>query len=143
VVEFKQKSDRGSNMANDLVRLNPHIDHMRQQLSQTAETERSLVQTLGDALKRFDQETLQNVRNLAAEHEARRAGILNELQALAAGIGTFQPPHETVQPAAISQENGHPHAVGDWRQATKNLSYQDELELLLRNGHLNGNSSPQ
>jgi hypothetical protein len=131
-------------MANDLAPLNPHIDQMRQQLSQTAETERSLVQSLSDALKHFDQKTLQGVRNLAAEHEARRAGILNELQALAASIGTFLSAREPVEPVAISQEDRHPHAttVGDWRQATKNLSYHDELEFLLRNGRLNGDSSP-
>jgi hypothetical protein len=106
-------------MANDLVRLNPHIDQMRQLLSQTAETERALVQSLSDALTRFDADTLRNVRNMAAEHEARRAGILNELQALAASIGTFQPGRETVEPAAIQ------------RQAGPKLSYHDELEASL------------
>ena len=132
-------------MANDLTNLVPHVEEMRARLSQTASTERSLVQQLSDALKRFDQDTLQNVRNVASEHEARRAGILNELQTLAASIGAFLPAREPpVEPVAISQENGHPHApaVGDWRQATRNLSYHDELESLLRNGHLKGNSSP-
>ena len=111
-------------MANDLAPLNPHIDQMRQQLSYTAETERSLVQQLSDALKRFDQDTLQNVRNIASEHETRRAGILNELQALAANIGTFQPARE--QQAFMQQ------------QAGPRLSYHDELEaslqMLLREG---------
>ena len=134
---------------------------MRQRLAQTAHTERALVQELGDALKRFDQDTLQNVRNVSAEHQARRAGILDELHALAGSIGTFLPAREPVEPVAISPadffeqnpdrlnrdvaaENGHPHApAGDWRQATKNLSYADELDLLLQNGHLLiGKSSP-
>ena len=106
-------------MANDLVRLNPHIDQMREQLSQTAETERSLVQSLSDALNRMDQETLRSVRNMSAEHEARRAGIFNELQALAASIGTFQSGRETVEPVAIQ------------RQAEPKLSYHDELEANL------------
>ena len=78
-------------MANDLTHLTSHIEQVRQRLAQTAAAERSLVQELGDALKRFDQDTLQNVRNVASEHEARRTGILNELQALAASIGKFQP----------------------------------------------------
>jgi len=129
------------NVANDLTHLTSHIEQVRQRLAQTADTERSLVRELSDALKRFDQETLQNVRNVAAEHEARRSGILNELQALAGSIGKFLPAREPVEPVAISQENGHPRApaVGDWRQATKNVSYHDELELLLRNGRLNRN----
>ena len=137
MVEFKPKHG-GLNVANDLTHLTSHIEQVRQRLAQTADTERSLVQDLGDALKRFDQETLQNVRNVAAEHEARRSGILNELQALASSIGKFLPAREPVEPVIISQENGHPHApaVGDWRQAAKNLSYEDELEFLIRNGHL-------
>ena len=132
-------------MANDLTQLTSHIEQVRQRLAQTAATERSLVQDLGDALKRFDQDTLQNVRNVAAEHEARRSGILNELHALAASIGTFLPAREPNEPVAISQENAQPHApaAGDWRQATKNLSYEEELDSLIRNGHLLiGKSSP-
>ena len=90
--------------------------------SQTANRERSLIQELRDALKRFDQDMLRNVRNVAFEHEARRAGILNELQALAASIGAFLPARERVEPVAISQENGHPppplSATGAKRQRT-------------------------
>jgi hypothetical protein len=46
-----------------------------------------VVEALGDALNRLDQEILQNIRNIAAGHEARRGAILNELQALAGSIG--------------------------------------------------------
>ena len=125
-------------MANDLTHLTSHIEQVRQRLAQTAAAERSLVQELGDALKRFDQDTLQNVRTIAADHEARRSGILDELHALAGSIGTFRPVREPVEPVAISQENGRPHAPvgGDWRQAPKTLSYEDELDFLIRNGHL-------
>ena len=72
-------------------------------------------------------------------------GSSNELHALAASIGTFLPAREPVEPVAISQENAQPHApaAGDWRQATKNLSYEEELDSLIRNGHLLiGKSSP-
>jgi hypothetical protein len=105
-------------MANDLTELSPHITAMRTKLSQTAEHERSLTQALSDELKRMDQETLRNVRNIGAEHEARRASILLELQALAANIGTFQPAGE--QQAAIQQPAG------------PRLSYHDELEASLQ-----------
>jgi hypothetical protein len=133
-------------MANDLTELTPHINEMRTKLSQTAEHERSLVQALSDALKRMGQETLQNVRNIGAEHEARRAGIMIELQALAASIGTFQPSREPVEPATQQQIHyGHqytpPPTSGDWRQATRNVdgefeNLQDELTF-----HLNGKRS--
>jgi hypothetical protein len=101
-----------------LTELTPHINQMRTKLSQTADHERSLTQALADELKRMDQETLLSVRNLGADHEARRAGILIELQALAASIGTFQPARE--QQAPIQQQ------VGPRR------SYHDELEASLR-----------
>ena len=123
-------------MTQGLTKLVQHIDEMRARLNQTAHTERSLVELLGDALNRLDQDMLQNIRNIAAGHEARRGAILNELQALAGSIGMFLPPQETVaQPQSI---DGYPSAPagGDWRQATTNLSYHDELER-----HLNGNNS--
>jgi hypothetical protein len=117
MVEFKPNQG-GLNVANELTELTPHINEMRTKLSQTADHERSLIQALSDELKRMDQETLQNVRNIGAEHEARRAGILLELQALAASIGTFQPARE--QQASIQQPAG------------PRLSYHDELEASLR-----------
>jgi hypothetical protein len=138
MVEFKPNHG-GLHVANDLTQLTSHIEQLRQRLAQTADTERSLVQSLSDALNRFDQETLQNVRTVAAEHEARRSGILNELHALAGSIGRFLPAREPVEAMAISQDSGDLHGPGggDWRQATMNLSYHDELESLLRNGHVN------
>jgi hypothetical protein len=122
-------------MTKDMTKLVQHIDEMRARLTQTAHNERSLVESLSDALNRLDQDILQSVRNIAAGHEARRGAILNELQALACSIGMFLPPHEVVVlPQPI---DGYPSALagGDWRQATMNLSYHDELER-----HLNGNS---
>jgi hypothetical protein len=117
MVEFKPNQG-GLNVANELTELTPHITAMRTKLSQTAEHERSLTQSLSDELKRMDQQTLHSVRNLGAEHEARRAGILLELQALAASIGTFQPARE--QQVPIQQRAG------------PRLSYHDELEASLR-----------
>lgn len=105
-------------MPNELTELTPHITAMRTKLSQTAEHERSLTQALSNELNRMDQETLRSVRNIGAEHEARRAGILIELQALAASIGTFQPARE--QQAAVQQ------------QAGPRLSYHDQLEASLQ-----------
>ena len=130
-------------MSKDPTKLLQHIDDMRARLTQTAHTERSLVEALGDQLNCLDQDILQGIRNVATGHEARRGAILNELQALAGNIGMVRPAREPVEPVAISQENGHPIALagGDWRQATRNMSYHDELEFQL-NGLLNGKGSP-
>ena len=118
VVAFNENANGGFHMANELTELTPHINQMRTKLSQTAEHERLLTQALSNELNRMDQETLQNVRNITFEHEARRAGILIELQALAANIGTFQPARE--QQVPIQQ------------QAAPKLSYHDELEASLQ-----------
>ena len=115
-------------MANDLTNLVPHVEEMRARLSQTASTERSLVQQLSDALKRFDQDALQSVRNVTFEHEERRAGILAELQALAASIGTFMPAREASETAVIEQHNEAPYARANGHERP---SYHDELELNL------------
>jgi hypothetical protein len=131
-------------MTNDATKLIQHIDEMRTRLAQTANTERSLVEELGDQLNRLDQELLQNIQNVAAGHETRRGAIFNELQALAGSIGKFLPAREPVERVAISHDNGHPNAPagGDWRKAAMNVSYQDELDFLLKNGHLVSKSSP-
>ncbi len=133
-----------------------HIDEMRERLRQTAITEQSLVKDLADSLKIFDQQLLQNVRQVAIDHQARRGSILNALEDLADSMGMFRLQHEGAapQPVAISQavtrpraaaaipeqiDYGHQYGPGDWRQATQNLNLQEELELHL-NG-LNGKSS--
>ncbi len=136
-------------MANDLTNLHPHIEEMRVRLSETANTERSLVQSLSDALNRLDQDILQSVRNIAADHETRRDAILDELQALAGSIGMFRPQHQPAplesvatprplarpQPTAVAMpeqiDYGHQYGPADWRQATKNMNLQDDLESLL------------
>ncbi len=110
-------------MTRDLTQLTTHVDQMRTKLADTADAERALVQRLNDELKSFDQQTLQGVRTIAAEHEARRAGILDELHALAASIGTFAPAREPPQP--LSQRNGAARAFASG-------TYHDELERSLR-----------
>ena len=119
-----------------MTKLRKHIDEMRASVTQTATGEQSLVKSLGDALNHVDQQLLRDLRKVATEHEARRAVIFNELQALACSIGVFQPPQEM---GVIPQQNDGQYfpAVGDWRQATMNLNYQDEFEH-----HSNGQSPP-
>ena len=69
-----------------------HIEDMRVHLSEVARDEQALVQALGDALNRLDQQLLGGVRTIAMEHELRREGIFGELQDLADGIGMLRQP---------------------------------------------------
>src|SRR5262249_47273983 len=106
---------------NELTKLAPHVEQARMTLTQTAERERALVQRLSEELKRFDHATLQGIRTAAAEHETRRAGILEELQALASSIGALLPPRE----AQVAIEHYGSRASPALPSAT---SYHDELE---------------
>jgi hypothetical protein len=126
---------RESKRGPDMTKLIQHIDEMRARLTETSTTEQSLVKHLGDSLSQIDQLLTREIRKVAAEHESRRAVIFNELQALACSIGVFHPPQEM---AAVPQHHDGAYfpAVGDWRQATKNLNYQDEFEHQLNGkGH--------
>jgi len=115
-----------------MTKLIQHVDEMRARLAETSTTEQSLVKNLADSLNHIDQLLTREIRKVAADHEARRAVIFNELQALACSIGVFPRPQDV---AAVPQQNEGTYfpAVGDWRQAAKNLSYQDEVDY-----HLNG-----
>jgi hypothetical protein len=125
-----------------MTKLLQHIEEMRVRLSEIASDEQALVQALGDALDRLDQQLLRDVRSIATEHELRREEILGELQGLAGGIGMFRAP----LPAPPAPEelpnyrraNGFQQRIvapGDWRQATSNI--EDDVDFHA-NGQVNG-----
>jgi hypothetical protein len=124
------------------------VDELRQQLNTTREGEQELVASLREALDEYDQRLLQDVRSLAAEHEARRGAILGELQTLARRMGAFPAPREPhleltdttpsratppALPRTAGVANGNKlQAVegGAWREATQRL--QSELDGYFR-----------
>ena len=67
------------------------IEEMRVRMKQVASNECDVVRSLGEALSVADQELLQAVRLVAAEHEMRRGAIVKELELLASRIGKFTP----------------------------------------------------
>jgi hypothetical protein len=112
------------------------VEELRERLNTIADGEQKLVASLREALNRFDQKLLQDVRSITAEHESRRGAILNELQGLASRMGAFPPPRD-VRLGANNAEgapppslppNGRLRAVegGAWREATDKL--QTELD---------------
>jgi hypothetical protein len=111
------------------------VEELRERLNTIADGEQKLVSSLREALNRFDQKLLQDVRSITAEHESRRGAILNELQGLASRMGAFPPPRDArlgVNNAEGSPPslppNGRLRAVegGAWREATDKL--QTELD---------------
>ena len=111
-----------------MTQLLQHIEEMRVRLSEIASDEQALVQALGDALNRLDQQLLGGVRTIATEHEQRREEILGELQELAGGIGMAR---ETLEAPQAPEELSYRRANGlkeriigprDWRQALSKMA---------------------
>jgi hypothetical protein len=117
----------------DMTKLVQHIAEMNTLLIQTTTSEQSLVKALGDALSQVDHQLVRDIRKVALEHQARRAEVFLELQALACSIGMFPHTQEEVAyvPPANDEQALFP-AVGDWRQAVLNVNYQDEVDYHLK-----------
>ena len=114
---------------------------MRVRMNELAKNEQGLIMALGDALSRADHKLLDDVRNLSAEHEARRGAILKELQSLAARLGALPKPGDLFAPlgSPMGRELQPPdlssmHGRSDWRR--QSVSLQDEL-----NKHLSARAS--
>ena len=118
-----------------MTKLPQHMDELGVLLTQTAKHEQSLVKALSEALSKVDEQLAQDIRKVAVQHQARRAEIFMELQALAHSIGAFPTAHEPQDIPHVPPANDlQPHfavAVGDWRQAALNINYQDELDFQL------------
>jgi hypothetical protein len=121
------------------------LEEMRVRMNELAKNEQGLIAALGDALSRADHKLLDDVRNLSAEHEARRGAILRELQSLAARLGALPKPGDLFSPLsggygreipAHDPFASHMHQAprGDWRR--QSVSIQDEL-----NKHLSQRAS--
>jgi hypothetical protein len=119
------------------------VDEFRERLTTIADTEHKLVAQLREALSRYDQKLLQDVRNITAEHETRRGVILGELQSLAQRMGAF-PVAARETRAAVSDAtapeartalpaNARLRPVeggGAWREATDKL--QSEIDTYFK-----------
>lgn len=113
------------------------IEAMRIRMNELATEEHELVRTLGEELAGVDQRLLEEVRNVAAAHDARRGAILRELQMLAGRMCSLHGPRE---PAAALEHARQEEPVGEtgqvvrrsgWGQAAANI--QEELAY-----HLSG-----
>lgn len=130
-----------------------HIEKMHQQLQKMAEREQMLINALDEALGRADRKLLDDVRSVTANHEARRAIIMSELQTLAHRIGAlpvaevpidtiaYEPPEPVEAPSVNDLPSAEPVARGgDWRRAAKNIT--DGLDFHLAGaGQVNSHSS--
>jgi hypothetical protein len=121
-----------------MAQLAEKLAELRRRLSDSAHEEQTLVRTLNAALNHVDDELLSEIRHVTAQHEARRAVILNELQHLASRvcalpIAASEPMQAIESQAAPAPMNGHTHttngthAPGNWRIAAQNI--EDDLDF--------------
>ena len=119
-----------------------HIEKLHLQLQKMAEREQVLINALDEALGRADRKLLDDVRSVTANHEARRAIIMSELQTLAQRIGAlpvsdipldtiaYEPPEPVDVPSVNELACAEPVARGgDWRKAARNIT--DGLDFRL------------
>lgn len=124
-----------------MAQLAEKLAELRRRLSDSAHEEQTLVRTLNAALNHVDDELLSELRHVTAQHEARRAVILNELQHLASRVCALpiaaSEPMQAIEsqaaPAPTNGHNGHngngngTHAPGNWRIAAQNI--EDDLDF--------------
>lgn len=121
-----------------MAHLSEKLAELRRRLSDSAHEEQTLIRTLNTALNHVDEELLTEIRHVTAQHEARRAMILNELQILASRVCALPLPQPEAAPAIEDESesrpvtaNGHSHngthAPGNWRIAAQNI--EDDLDF--------------
>ena len=116
------------------------IDDMLVRVNEQSRREVDLVRRLSDAIRRADEQTLREMRNVTLQHEMRREAIFGEMQNLAARLCALpararmtaiaQPVEAQAEPEAPLQQPVTEAAVnggGYWRQAAQKID--DELEF--------------
>ena len=114
------------------------IEAMRIRMNELVTEEHGLViRTLGEGLAGVDQRLLEEVRNVAATHDARRGAMLRELQMLARRMGALHRPRQPVAALEDAAQEERSHGTApvlnggvEWRQTA--ASIQDELAYHLK-----------
>jgi hypothetical protein len=118
------------------------IEEMRLRMNDWAKSEVGLVTTLDHALTDADNKLLDDVRNLASQHEARRAAILFELQGLASRHGALPTSRDPFAPInyaapllnAVEEPSKGQLANGqrDWRVPPPSMAEELTRHLVAR-----------
>lgn len=128
------------------------IESLRGQMQDLTAREEALLAGLADSMHQAEQRLLGHVREIAARHGERRIQLIDELRALASGMGTSAP-SALATDADGAQEilaPSHPQVTydsvvampistpmsgggGSWRDATRMIADDEgEIERLLR-----------
>jgi hypothetical protein len=113
--------------------LDGQVNQMRARVNELAQVEGRMVSDLSSALRHLDELLLHEVRSIAAEHESRRANVLNELQLLATQLNGAYPPasHRGSPGAGTMLEDGK--TAGSAQPYSADLDRQQRLrDALIR-----------
>ena len=115
-----------------MAQLSQKLAEMHRRLAENAQEEQALVRALNAALNHVDEKLLSEIRQVTAQHEVRRAVIMNELQGLATRLCSFPAQHAEPVAAIVDQnysnENSRStHSPGNWRIAAQNI--EDDLDF--------------
>jgi hypothetical protein len=138
-----------------MAQLSQKLAEMHRRLAETTQEEQALIRALNAALNHVDEKLLSEIRQVTAQHEQRRALIMNELQLLATRLCAI--PLQGPEPLAAIEDasleghhngahhngthhngtaingahfncnGGHTHSPGNWRIAAQNI--QDDLDF--------------
>lgn len=121
--------------------LDEQIETLRAHVHDVTAREQSMLRSLSETIALAEENLLQQVREITAQHGARRAEVLAELQSLAGCIGSLPRaldngtdemgeastqifPEAKYEPIAI--------AAGDWRRATSIIEQDENMVELLQ-----------
>jgi hypothetical protein len=115
-----------------MAQLSQKLAEMHRRLAENAQEEQALVRALNAALNHVDEKLLSEIRQVTAQHEVRRAMIMNELQGLASRLCAFPAPGKEPVAAIVDQnyvndQGRSTHAPGNWRIAAQNI--EDDLDF--------------
>ena len=111
--------------------LTAQLEQMRIRMNELAKHESYRAAELNAAVQRMDDQLLHEIRSMAAEHQARRANILNELEAFAAQLNALPDRHQqrpSLGGGARGLLTSSPH--GPPRLSLE----QDDTQRTIRNG---------
>lgn len=125
-----------------MAHLSQKLAEMHRRLTENTQEEQALLRALDAALNHVDEKLLDEIRQVTAHHEQRRAVIMGELQQLAGRLcalpltATSSEPLPAIESDIITKPiaaptnngtNGTTHAPGNWRIAAQNI--QDDLDF--------------
>ena len=118
------------------------IETLRGQMQDMTAREEAMLKGLAASLHDAEQRLLAHVREIATRHTERRTQLVDELRALATGLGSF--PAATVDDRGTlsAHETLHPQVTyegvvamptssggGHWREATRMINDEDDVGI--------------